>query len=845
MNRDKADNLAAASSANSLSEAKLPPPTNANPRNISHSVSSVDEHLQSGEAELNLGHFVEARTHFESVLKEQPQHGKANHRMGVLCDKLGDYASAERYYRLAILQDPEDAAILSDLGYSYWLQGRYDESESVLMQARQLDPQYKNAIANLGMVYGTTGREQEALAMFRQIGDEATAQDFMKQVAALASNSNTSPTTGGPMSPIVQTGHEITSSRETSRVDLENVNEPTREILELMEEGRRQQELAEQARDRERAARTAAAQQRQTPPFVKNRLNSQHGYVPQMAGVDPFGAQPYNHPNKPQDQPRVPDAYLSEALARIDRSDRRTPPSGPITLGPNSNSQPNTAPQASPNLSSSPTQITSSGVPQSSPQQGPHYASQPPQTPMREQGQPAVTPYGYLPATPNGSFTSQPMATTQAAQPQQMPPTVASMSEQSPETQPSQQEMSPAVITYGTPKRNPGYSRPPQTQPQMMSTPPMNPPVNMGVRQASGFTQSSDGPGAIGQHDLGQQPVEHAYHQQQQGAQPSIDLLSAANNPNATPPNPAETTAVQPQTSPAPQTPGSQWPLVPAATTDPNDPYQQARRQAAIMGLGAGPEQLFPYVQQTQRAVPGSSSMWNGAQYPPPQRQLPTNRNPADLSPSFASPQATNLTPGPNYQGHLLPPVAAPVNTATQFGAPASVSHQQFQQPTYEVPPATTYTQTYENIRQQSNQQLSQLIDQTYGQSVQTPPSGVAALPSQTYHAPQTEQLSQYNTPQTGRSGQATNVPGPQLTPPQFSVPTSPVTQIQQYGTPETDTPHQPTHSSASQGIVIPEQYRPATNSSYQPSRTSQQPTSTSAPSHRVNTMPVIVPGER
>ena len=153
MGKDHSEKLASQSTKGSLSEAKLPPPTNVNAQTSGVSVNSLDEHLKLGEAELKSGRYAQAKSHFQSVLLEQPQHVEANHRMGVLSDKIGDFETAEQHYRLALINDPRNAALLSDFGYSYWLQGRYLDSERLLLQARQVDPQYKNAIANLGMVY--------------------------------------------------------------------------------------------------------------------------------------------------------------------------------------------------------------------------------------------------------------------------------------------------------------------------------------------------------------------------------------------------------------------------------------------------------------------------------------------------------------------------------------------------------------------------------------------------------------------------------------------------------------------------------------------------------------------
>ncbi|QDU37624.1 cellulose synthase subunit BcsC [Maioricimonas rarisocia] len=79
----------------------------------------------------------------------------------------------------------------------------------------------------------------------------------------------------------------------------------------------------------------------------------------------------------------------------------------------------------------------------------------------------------------------------------------------------------------------------------------------------------------------------------------------------------------------------------PVAGGNAND-FEQAKREAAELGLGAGPGLLFPMMPQTTpRVSPGTASVWNGGMYPAPERQLPTMpQQPAGAVPaSYAAPQ--------------------------------------------------------------------------------------------------------------------------------------------------------------------------------------------------------------
>ncbi len=716
------------------SAAQLPPPTNAGPRSSSTLASTADEHLRLGEAALRDGETQQAQRHFEQALIAQPQHTKANHRLAVVCDKLGQYQRAEQHYRIALESDPRNVAVLSDLGYSYWLQGRYSESERYLLQARRIDPHYETAVANLGMLYGTTGRQEEALAMFRQIGDEAQVQEIMQQVAALAprrevpANSAAGVIPAGLAENSASSGSMINASRESAR-DLSQVNGPTRELLELMEQGRRQQQLAEQAQQSQRSQERLTPNGRSIPPFAQNRPVARQPRPSPIAGVNPFqNTAPAVRPAGPR---QVPDHMLSQAIADIDRQGRR-PPTGPITIGPpvqppqalSSNRYRQSPPTANgtqtPWPSSSQQQFRASNGsarPQSSPidavpreRSGPPVTAQTseqtaPQTAAWDQFTPQASPN---PSIPSREFASaaphsreQTMYATDGADHSQHLPNASQASDiwgQVPN-----QELADHS------QHAPGHHA--DVQQASVSTPP---PADDWAGQPAPFAHH---PSA--QQPVAQPPVDHAHHQHHPGAATAIDLARDSTTGRG------ET--LPPATGSAPPVPGQNWPLIPSSKTDPGDPYEQARRQAAIMGLGAGPGQMFPYVQQTPRSAPGTDSRWNGAQYPSPQRNLPSGMTPADLSPAFSNPQAADLTPAQSYQGQQLPQVAAPMNRPLRYGAASSGHFQQHQLEADAVPSSGNMLQPYEDARQQQSRQLTGLINETYGQPRQSPAQNISA----------------------------------------------------------------------------------------------------------------------
>lgn len=98
--------------------------------------------------------------------------------------------------------------------------------------------------------------------------------------------------------------------------------------------------------------------------------------------------------------------------------------------------------------------------------------------------------------------------------------------------------------------------------------------------------------------------------------------------------------------------------------------FEQARRSAALMGLGVGPGQMFSTLEhQANRIAAGSNSQFNGTSFPQPSRDLPDMRTPPDLrqSPSFFQP--AEAAPPPNNLGQQMPAAAPNLSSPVQWPA--------------------------------------------------------------------------------------------------------------------------------------------------------------------------------
>ena len=111
---------------------------------------------------------------YRDVLKRQPNHPVATHRLAVLTDRQGNHEASAPLFLRALELSPENAEIFCDLGYSMYLQDRWSEAEMNLRQSIALDPDNHRAHNNLGLVLAHQGKTNASLVEFRQAGCTST-----------------------------------------------------------------------------------------------------------------------------------------------------------------------------------------------------------------------------------------------------------------------------------------------------------------------------------------------------------------------------------------------------------------------------------------------------------------------------------------------------------------------------------------------------------------------------------------------------------------------------------------------------------------------------------------------
>jgi len=146
----------------------------------------VTENLRRAQGEIDAGRPAQAAHFYERVLRDEPNHVLAHHRLAIIADLSQNFSAAEQHYRAALLARPADATILNDLGYSYFLQKRFEESEQVLREAVSIAGPTERAVANLALLYIALDDDSRAVdVLMLSDPDRATAEHRLRRLGAI------------------------------------------------------------------------------------------------------------------------------------------------------------------------------------------------------------------------------------------------------------------------------------------------------------------------------------------------------------------------------------------------------------------------------------------------------------------------------------------------------------------------------------------------------------------------------------------------------------------------------------------------------------------------------------
>ena len=258
------------------------------------------------------GRMPEARDTYERVLKMQPDHPYAHHRLATIADKEGRFGDAENHYKAALKKTPHDADLLSDLGYSYYLQGREADSENALQEALRYDQMHKSALNNLGTLYAKRGDARQALAYFRRAGTEQEAQLALAQMLPPGQmpdqqNNNSEQYAAGPVKQIPST--------DAGGGSRDFPNDATRRIAEDMERFK-----ADMSRQNGLIAQEKNANQRVAAPIPGNQQKNVRTIPNDMDRANMTAAQREKAALEYLQRNKIGPGQMNQTLSEIDAS---------------------------------------------------------------------------------------------------------------------------------------------------------------------------------------------------------------------------------------------------------------------------------------------------------------------------------------------------------------------------------------------------------------------------------------------------------------------------------------------------------------------------------------------
>ncbi len=112
------------------------------------------------------GRLAEAEARYRQILDREPNHGDANHLLGLIALGAGDLRRAEALISKALAANPFEPAYHANLGSVYQAMGRPAEAERRLGRATDLRPDFTDAHFNLGNALRDLGRDDEAISAY-------------------------------------------------------------------------------------------------------------------------------------------------------------------------------------------------------------------------------------------------------------------------------------------------------------------------------------------------------------------------------------------------------------------------------------------------------------------------------------------------------------------------------------------------------------------------------------------------------------------------------------------------------------------------------------------------------
>ena len=116
-----------------------------------------------GMQDFNKGNYQQAIEHFQSYLKEDPQHEVVLANLGQAYYRSNQQQKAIEYFRKAVEIHPEDMQSMNFLGNIYMQNGNMNQAISLFNRMIKIRPNYASGYMNLGVAYARSGSMQPAI----------------------------------------------------------------------------------------------------------------------------------------------------------------------------------------------------------------------------------------------------------------------------------------------------------------------------------------------------------------------------------------------------------------------------------------------------------------------------------------------------------------------------------------------------------------------------------------------------------------------------------------------------------------------------------------------------------
>ena len=146
---------------------RIPGVTHNTPADLS-ATAAADALFETGNAQLQAGHYAEASAAYTRALELQPAVAQTHGNLGVALAEQGSFEAAIAHYREALRLDPAHAEAAYNWGNALRALTRYADAVTCYDRALAAKPDWWVALLNRGLALAAQGKQKQAEESYRQ-----------------------------------------------------------------------------------------------------------------------------------------------------------------------------------------------------------------------------------------------------------------------------------------------------------------------------------------------------------------------------------------------------------------------------------------------------------------------------------------------------------------------------------------------------------------------------------------------------------------------------------------------------------------------------------------------------